>query len=620
MYFLRLRLPLVALVMVVAFAATADAGVYPGNKCVSSKMKEAGKLCKGALKAWSGWDKSQDATKRDEKLLKISTKFAEKWNKADTKASSKGVNCADTTIDVAGAQLLIDAAVASVVADINAALTLTNPDEGACGSKLLGEAAKRCAAYLKAESKFIKKLDKDPQAVKRDEAQAKAGGKFAEKFDKILLDGCPTTASAGSVGALLDQANADVVRDTTISPNVPDDSFVEILHPEVGQPGHVVEYEGDDIGPRCQDFSQYRFWARRGTVNKLVMYYQGGGACWNNFSCLLNQCDQDIDPNGIDNPNNIFMSGLADLDDPNNPLKDWHVVFVPYCTCDLHWGDASQQYIAPVLGTKVVEHRGYDNAKLAEKYAREHFVNPDEVLVAGSSAGGFGALFHAIPVARVYAASHVSMLADAASGVASASFLANDLPLWGIEEHLDDLDVPGISDQTPADLNIVQFMTSAARAFPDVDWAQYSTGFDMVQSLFYNAQVNDTDTDFGLVASVWPEWWRESCNFNAIQAQQFADIEAITSSENDNYRSYVGTGTRHIIYFFDKVYTDTTGGVPTVADWVDDLLTDDPAWVSEAATPDTLVLLPDDAVPAPLVCPFEVSGPDTVINCASCVP
>lgn len=36
-------------------------------------------------------------------------------------------------IDAAGAESLLAGAVASIVADINAALTLTNPDEGKCG-------------------------------------------------------------------------------------------------------------------------------------------------------------------------------------------------------------------------------------------------------------------------------------------------------------------------------------------------------------------------------------------------------------------------------------------------------------------------------------------------------
>ena len=30
------------------------------------------------------------------------------------------------------------------------------------------------------------------------------------------------------------------------------------------------------------------------------------------------------------------MSGLLDLDDPRNPVRNWSIVFVPYCTGDVH--------------------------------------------------------------------------------------------------------------------------------------------------------------------------------------------------------------------------------------------------------------------------------------------
>ena len=34
------------------------------------------------------------------------------------------------------------------------------------------------------------------------------------------------------------------------------------------------------------------------------------------------------------------LGGMADVRNPDNPLYDWHYVRVPYCTGDIHWGDA----------------------------------------------------------------------------------------------------------------------------------------------------------------------------------------------------------------------------------------------------------------------------------------
>src|SRR5439155_1594875 len=111
-------------------------------------------------------------------------------------------------------------------------------------------------------------------------------------------------------------------------------------------------------------------------------------------------------PTGSDNPNNVH-TGFADLGNPQNPFKDWNIVFVSYCSCDVHFGDAAQDY------PPHVEHRGYENARVVEKWAREHFVNPDEVFVTGSSAGAYGAWFNAPLHERVWPASKFEVLADA---------------------------------------------------------------------------------------------------------------------------------------------------------------------------------------------------------------
>src|SRR5262245_39208376 len=81
-----------------ALPTAASAASYPGNKCVSSKLKAASTKCRALLKAWSGWDTSQDAVKRDEALATAATKFTSAWDKADEKASAKGVACDDTTL------------------------------------------------------------------------------------------------------------------------------------------------------------------------------------------------------------------------------------------------------------------------------------------------------------------------------------------------------------------------------------------------------------------------------------------------------------------------------------------------------------------------------------------
>jgi len=93
------------------------------------------------------------------------------------------------------------------------------------------------------------------------------------------------------------------------------------------------------------------------------MYYQGGGACWDAFTCLVPTC-ADTATEG-DNPS-TRSSGFADLTNEDNPFKDWHIVFVSYCTCDVQFGDTIQEYAEELT----IEHRGYHNSRVVEKWAR----------------------------------------------------------------------------------------------------------------------------------------------------------------------------------------------------------------------------------------------------------
>jgi hypothetical protein len=86
-----------------------------------------------------------------------------------------------------------------------------------------------------------------------------------------------------------------------------------------------------------------------------------------------------------DNPRNASGASPT-LSNPENPFRDWNAVFVPYCTGDVHWGDAVVDHKnANGMQSVTIHHKGYVNAQVAEKWAREHFVNPDSVFVTGSA-------------------------------------------------------------------------------------------------------------------------------------------------------------------------------------------------------------------------------------------
>src|SRR4030095_10020838 len=106
-------------------------------------------------------------------------------------------------------------------------------------------------------------------------------------------------------------------------------------------------------------------------------------------------------------------------------------------------------------------------------------------------------------------------------------------------------------------------------------------------------------------------WWDGSCAFNAKMREQALDIADTVPS---NYRYYIGTGSRHTMWGSNKGYTDTTGGVPTLVDWITGMLDGTPAWINVEAQDEGL-LLAGDPRPSPLQPPFFQVGSDVKIIC-----
>ncbi len=581
----------------------ASAGTYAGTKCVADKLKAASSNCKAALGAWSKFagGGGTDTAKRDEALTKASGKMSATWTKSETKASDKGADCADTTLSSTAMQALIDGAIATIYTDATGGLNLSNKDEAKCGASLLKSAAAKCAALLKNEAGFVGK--QSAGTGKRDSANTKAVGKFTSSVDATLAE-CPSaTATTAGLEADVD-ALTDAVTDNSItSPNVDDTQFTTIS-PALNSPTPIV-YNGDELDPKCAFDTPYHFFVKKGTVNKLVMYYQGGGACWDANTCIsLHTFDQDVNPAGSDNPNNT-TTGFGDLSNPLNPFKDWNIVFVAYCSGDIHFGDNDKSY----AGTPT-HHKGWHNARVAEKFAREHFVAPDEVFVTGSSAGAYGAFFNAPLHREIWPASKMSVLADAGNGIITPGFINLHVKgTWNFPAHLPK-NIPGVLESIEDQTGIPAFTKAVADYFPDVMWGHYSSSYDGGtggQTGFYNVMLEPSPAN-------WANWWTKSCAWNSVMVQQAHDTAADIPT---NYRYYIGTGSRHTMYGSNKVYTDTTGNVPLIVDWVNAMRDRTPAWTNvECDSPTSCgTLLPGDPQPSPLQPPFSMSGSDVIVTC-----
>jgi len=564
---------------------------------VGAKQAAASTFCRSAFGAWAAWETDRDDGARDAATQAALSALADTWSAAESDASDDDANCSDLALTSTQAGSDMQARISSIANAINDGMDLDQSEQAECGAALLEAAGTACEDVLAAEGVHIRDLQADSDGSTLEAAKSAASAAFLTAWADATSGTCPTTATDEEVGASLQSLTDELVRNTIVTPSLDDTQFTTLT------PG-PTDYLGRTYTPECMQGDEYRYFAKRGSVNKLVMYYQGGGACWNNLTCGIPTCRTEApDDLGLDS------GGFGDFTDEQNPFRDWNVVFVSYCTCDIHFGDASVEY--PGQEPLTVEHRGYHNSKVAEKFAREHFLNPEVVFVTGSSAGAYGAWFNAPLLHDVWPASQMHVLADAGNGVITTDFLQNEFNNWNFVTNLPD--IPGVLESITEGNGMPGYTEAVASYFPDTNWAHYSTMFDGSsggQTGFYNIMLNDGNP---LAAFTW---WNATCAFGQNALAQSEEIFATVPS---NYRYYFGTGSRHTMWGSDKVYTDTTGGVPTVLDWVHAMLASGPDGRDENWTnvecENCGLLLPGDPRPDPLAPPFEQQGEDVVIVC-----
>ena len=124
-------------------------------------------------------------------------------------------------------------------------------------------------------------------------------------------------------------------------------------------------------GTQCALGDPYRFYYRPGADDdKLMIYFQLGGACWSGLSCqpLSPVYDKSVSEHEL-----RWYDGIFNFGNPNNPVTDYHIVMIPYCTGDVHIGAASVEYDMLLNDTLTVAHYGYTNTMSALNWVYDRF-------------------------------------------------------------------------------------------------------------------------------------------------------------------------------------------------------------------------------------------------------
>jgi Pectinacetylesterase len=183
------------------------------------------------------------------------------------------------------------------------------------------------------------------------------------------------------------------------------ETILEVIINVLVDGGNNYNWERVELpGTQCGNGSQYKFFVRRTASPNLLFYFEGGGACWDYDTCsgragVLGAAN----PNGIANDYMTqftakYVSPIVNGADPGLPLrsrtdlvtKDWNIVYMPYCTGDVHIGNSNATYVDTTGGQPPLtwRHSGYTNTIAAVNYAHAQFPSVNKMLVSGYSAGG----------------------------------------------------------------------------------------------------------------------------------------------------------------------------------------------------------------------------------------
>ena len=157
-------------------------------------------------------------------------------------------------------------------------------------------------------------------------------------------------------------------------------TFLKSFPKLTGDPEIGKWYEVPVEGTQSSDGSEWHGIFKKGTENKVVVYFFGGGVS--------------ITPETSEGGNKFYATNMTAQDfvaaggigsnAENNPFRDWSFIVIPYATGDFHSGTGVYD------GEKKVYHTGYSNYAAFVEQIRPYVGDPDTLLITGFSAGGFG--------------------------------------------------------------------------------------------------------------------------------------------------------------------------------------------------------------------------------------
>jgi hypothetical protein len=194
-------------------------------------------------------------------------------------------------------------------------------------------------------------------------------------------------------------------------------------------------------GTACGDGSATGIAVSPGDGPGLLVFMNGGGACFDYVSCFVARAAGSGSFGRADFEKleaARFPGSILDRTDPLNPYRAMSLVFVPYCTGDVHGGDAVVDYPDGSGGVHRWQHAGRANIVTLLPWIAAAVPAPSQLVVTGSSAGGYGALLNYDSFRRAFPASDSILVDDSGpplvGGDISPAIRAAWIAAWRLDE------------------------------------------------------------------------------------------------------------------------------------------------------------------------------------------
>jgi len=294
----------------------------------------------------------------------------------------------------------------------------------------------------------------------------------------------------------------------------------------MSQSGGVRQYDFDVAdGPICLRGASFTVATRPSDAsNDLLIYLQGGGACWEDLCAASPEAAPGIPTQGALSPT------LA-----ANPFKDWDVGYVPYCDGSLFAGDIDVDEDGDDQPDRY--HRGLLNLSAAYGVIAADYPDPDRIVLVGASAGSYGTIFGAALLRAVYPDTRIDVVADAGLALGKPddeAFILGVLDDWNMTRL-----VPASCEACTANGHLTRFITWVLDRDPNMRYAGISAVQDVVIGTLF----------LGLGGPGYEEVVREQT--------------AILEGDNGPaYRRFLFEGSDHTVVGTDSTYEGPSPSTP----------------------------------------------------------